>query len=376
MKKRGNNEGSISKCGNKFVVQLSIGYDEDGNHKRKSRVVDTMTEARAALRELQDRHASGLNIDDSITLGEWAAKCLEVYIKPRVRANTFAGYMSITRTHLFKNPCGRIRLGKFKQIQLQELINSIEGSAKLKKSVCQLYKQFFNIAVDNGVLPVSPIRKIALPQIKKREFIEYTPEQIENILINLKAFPMFHIGFILMLATGIRRSELLGLTWSDYNSKKKTISINKAIISAPGGPQIADCKSDKSNRILHLPQVMLGDLDDYRREASVLSKFIINNKGKIYEPTDFSAALRRRAKQHLCVHDLRHAFASRLLRKGVNIKIIQELLGHSDIRLTLDTYSHVLEEEKIAAMDIAGLIFDEMSSMKKPTLEAYEGDAQ
>ncbi|MEI6286821.1 MAG: tyrosine-type recombinase/integrase [Bacillota bacterium] len=357
MRKRTNGDGSITKKRDKYMVQLTVGYDQDGRQIRKTRTADSLTDARLMLRELQDRYANSIDIDDTITLGEWAAKCLEVYIKPRVRANTYAGYLSIARNYMFKHACGRIKLGKFKQIQLQELVNNVTGSPKLKKSITQLYKQIFNIAVENGVLAVTPIRKIALPQIKRREFVEYSQEQLDDILNNLKPHPLFYIGFVIMLASGIRRSELLGLTWNDYNRAKGTISINKAVIRAPGGPQIADCKSEKSNRILHLPQIILDELDEYRREAVVLSKFIIHNNGKIYEPADFSVALRRRANCHLRLHDLRHAFATRLLRNGVNIKIIQELLGHSDIRLTLDTYSHVLDEEKKAAMDIAGLVF-------------------
>lgn len=356
MKKRTNGDGSITKKRDKYMVQLTIGYDQDGKQLRKTRTAATLTEARAILRELVDKYENSADIDENITLGEWAAKCLEVYIKPRVRPNTYAGYLSFARNHLFNTSCGRTRLGKFKQIQLQELLNSTTGSAKLKKSICQLYKQLFNIAVENGVIGISPIRKIALPQLKRREFTEYSQEQLDEILDNLKPHRMFHIAFMIMLATGIRRSELLGLTWKDLNLVKGTISINKSIINAPGGPQIADAKSEKSNRILYLPDMLLELLDDYRCETAVLSRFIIHNDGKIYNPSDFSVALRRRAKCKLRLHDLRHAFATRLLRNGVNIKIIQELLGHSDIRLTLDTYSHILDEEKKAAMDIAARI--------------------
>ena len=104
MRKRGNNEGSVTKRGDKYLVQITIGYDETGKQVKKSRVAATAAEAREIMRELQDTYSCSLNIDDMILLKDWATKCLETYIKPRVRPNTYSGYFYNAKKYIIENP--------------------------------------------------------------------------------------------------------------------------------------------------------------------------------------------------------------------------------------------------------------------------------
>ena len=358
MRKRGNNEGSISRHGDKFIVQMCIGYDEHGKLKRKSRSAASMVEARAILRELQDLYAAGANIDDNITLGEWATRCLEAYIKPRVRPNTYDGYEYICRCYLLRQPTARVKLFKFRELQLQELINQMEGGPRLKKYVYQFYKLIFNHAVENGVLPANPIKKISLPRQNKREYTEMPTDELNEILAKLQPHPMFYLGYLIMLCTGMRRSELLGLTWADFNQLRRTLSINKAVIMSRNKALLADTKSAQSNRLINIPQILCDLLEEQRLAQKVFTRHIIHNKGEIYNPRAFTRAISRRAGvDYLKSHDLRHSYATKLVREGVNIRIVQELLGHADIRLTLQTYSHVLDAEKQNAANVIANIY-------------------
>ena len=359
MGKRSNGEGSIYKSNGKFVVALTIGYNAEGKPVRKKFSADTKNAAVEILNHQRERYAqNSCELDDNITIRQWAEKCLEIYMRPRVRVNTYAWYKTLTKKYIKENPAGFIKLSKFRTINMQELVNSIAGGAKLKRSVYQLYNLYFNNAAEEGIITANPIKKIALPPLPRRVVKEYTPQQIADMLKQLESEPMFRMAIIMLAATGIRRSELLALTWRSIDMDKCRVHIDKAVILGENGAEISDTKSEKSRRTIYLSPFVMSEIKRYRAcDNFILGAYIFNNKGKIYRPDDFSVALARRVGEPIRLHDLRHSFASRLVRGGVNIKVLQELLGHSDIRLTLDTYSHVLDEEKQAAAKVAADIF-------------------
>ncbi|MFA6074620.1 MAG: tyrosine-type recombinase/integrase [Negativicutes bacterium] len=357
MRKRGNNEGSVTKRGDKYLVQITIGYDETGKQVKKSRVAATAAEAREVMRELQDTYSCSLNIDDMILLKDWAAKCLETYIKPRVRPNTYTGYFYNAKKYIVEHPLGRVRLGKFRAIQLQELLNDIPGSPHLKKQVRHIYHQIFRYAADNGIIQNNPIKNIIIPQIKGRD-IESIDLPLGQITKALQAYPMYYTAFMILSYTGMRRSELLGLTWADFNRAKRTLRVNKAvIIGEHSQPVICDTKTNKSNRSICIPEELCKIIENYRDNSTVLNKQIIHNDGRLYNPGSFNKAISRRAGVHIRVHDLRHLYASFLVQNDVNMKIVQEQMGHNDYRVTMNTYAHLKQEAKIHAADVISKLF-------------------
>ena len=354
MKRRPQNDGTIYKYRDGYRVQITIGYDENGKQVRKSRAAATMAAARELLRELQDTYSCSADIDEGILLSEWAKKCLETYIKPRVRPNTYSGYYYNAKKYIHENPLGRVRLGKFRAIQLQELLNGIAGSPHLKKQVRHIYHQVFRYAADNGIIKSNPIKNIVIPQIKGRD-IESIEMPLTEIIENLQPYPMYHAAFMMIMYTGMRRSELLALNWADFNRVKRTLRVNKScIIGEKNVPMLCDAKSEKSNRTICIPEVLCKIIDGYRDSAPFIAKQIINNNGKLFNPESFSRAISRRAGMDLRLHDLRHLYASFLVKHDVNMKIVQEQMGHNDYRVTMNTYAHLKHEEKVHAADIIG----------------------
>ena len=346
MKKRSRNEGSIYKEGERYIVSLSIGYDQDGKRIRKKFSAETKAEAVDILNKQRNRYNDNIELDDTITLGEWAQKCLEIYVAPRVRPLTLKTYESCARNYIYSLPVASTRLGKFRPIQLQAIINACLGAPRTKRLIFEVYRMIFNYAVKEGIIMRSPIQDIALPQRKKRETVIYDKQMIAAMLVKLEPYPMFRLAFLLILLTGIRRSEALGLSWKDVFLNENKIRISHAATIGKTGVILSDPKSEAAHREIIIPEYLTKELRAYRESSKKLEKFVIHNNGKLYHPTDFSAALNRRAEEKVRLHDLRHTFATHIVHCGANIKTLQTVLGHSDIRLTLDTYSHVMDTQK------------------------------
>jgi len=166
-----------------------------------------------------------------------------------------------------------------------------------------------------------------------------------------------HALWVLLATTGLRIGEALGLLWSDVDFASGRLVVNRALQRQPGvGYVFVEPKTAKSRRTVYLAQGTLASLAEHRRrqrEDQLAAGSEWNNSGLVFatpvgRPVDgtwaikwFHRALDQGGLPRVRIHDLRHTAATHLLRRGVHPKVVQELLGHSTISLTLDTYSHV-----------------------------------
>jgi integrase len=161
---------------------------------------------------------------------------------------------------------------------------------------------------------------------------------------------------VLIGSTGLRKGEALGLGWQDVDLEAGKLTVRRALQRQPGiGVVFVPPKSAKSRRTVYLSEVAcqaLGDQRRYQADCRVRANdwlesglVFTNLKGCPLESGEvnraLTLALRQASLPHIRVHDLRHTTASILLEAGTHPKIVQDLLGHSTIRLTLDTYSHL-----------------------------------
>lgn len=160
----------------------------------------------------------------------------------------------------------------------------------------------------------------------------------------------------LCILLGLRRGESLGLKWSDFDFNNKTVHIQRTASPSKGGYHFSPCKTEKSNRFLSLPDIAVSVLENWKMYQSKFYLTIDN-----FNPDDYvfynytckilsCSAIRRYYKKALqdCnlpdirIHDLRHSYATLLLKKNIAPKVASNMLGHSDTRTTLDIYTHVL----------------------------------
>lgn len=246
--------------------------------------------------------------------------------------------------------------------EVENLIFSLKATGlshlTINKTI-QLLRAIYNYAIDSEILSKNPVlKKYRLPE-EKKDFEVLDEEQIQQFLDcaqkrNLKTYAMMAT----FLKTGIRRGELLALEWSDIDFKNQIIKVNKQIYRNKKVPT----KNNK-HRTLDMPTNLIEILQEYKKEQQVLSKIVFCNleggyiNPAVLERHYFRATLKafnNESPQEVKIrlHDLRHTYATYLLSKGVPIKYVQEKLGHSSAKMTLDVYAKYLPSVKFEAMNI------------------------
>jgi integrase len=195
-----------------------------------------------------------------------------------------------------------------------------------------------------------------VPRPAHREMRTLSDAELRQ-LFQVTAKSRMHALWVLLATTGLRLGEALGLTWQDIDSSQGRLVVNKALQRVPGrGPTLVEPKTRRSRRIVYLAPSTVTVLMRHRRgqveeQLSAGSRWQANDfiftsqSGSPIDPhilgDQFRRALSEAGLPRIRIHDLRHTAATHLLGRGVHPKIVQELLGHSTITLTLDTYSHV-----------------------------------
>lgn len=234
------------------------------------------------------------------------------------------------------------------------------GNVYINKLV-QLLRVIFNYAIDSEILSKSPVlKKFRLPE-EKKDIAVLDEEQIQVFLEvarkrNIKTYAIMAT----FLYTGIRRGELLALEWSDIDFKNNRIKINKQIYQ---NKKVAT-KNNK-HRTVDIPDNLIEILKEYKKSLSIMSKVVFcDQEGGYINPAVlerhyFSATLKLLNNENpynenikIRLHDLRHTYATYLLSKGVPIKYVQEQLGHSSAKMTLDVYASYMPSVKFEALNI------------------------
>ncbi len=287
-------------------------------------------------------------------------------------------YDKVYKKHIQNSKIMKIKINKLKKEDMQSFYNIIKNK-NIGESIIKIIKieiqGSIRFAYENELIIKDFSKLVTAPKIRKRTFeskkIKFFTEEEEKIFIKEIEGERLELLYILALSTGARQSELLALTWNDINFNKNYIRINKiakyqqiitkekrskyqAIIQTP--------KTEKSIRIVPFPESIKSKIYSYKKEQEeILGNINKNNlifcniEGKYINGNNvymnFKRILKRINKEknilpNITFHDLRHTYATRLFEKGVNPKIVQEILGHSNISITLNTYTHVSEEIK------------------------------
>ncbi len=183
-----------------------------------------------------------------------------------------------------------------------------------------------------------------------------------------------YAAYLLELATGLRRGELLGLKWPDLDLKSGTVTVNRGLVRAKGqGLIFQEPKTHYSRRTISIPLQVARELERHKAKQNIdkleLGKAYYNDnlvfctkEGKPLDPSEFTRHFQRLLKAaglpRLRFHDLRHTFATVSLQEGVSAKVIQEVLGHHSAAFTMQVYSHVTEKMKREATDKIGAVLN------------------
>lgn len=197
-----------------------------------------------------------------------------------------------------------------------------------------------------------------------------TKEQLSVVLDETKKSPKLrwlHTLVYLAVSTGLRRSELLGLRWSDIDLDKRTLRVSRIVNRNKDGKVVeAEPKTRSSRRQITLSEDTIAALRDHREQSD--SDIVFPTRAGTYNvplglTVAWSSLLETRGLPHVKFHSLRHLHATMLLEQNVNPKVVSERLGHSNIAITLGTYSHVTTTLEHGAADAIG---QAMQGLRKP----------
>ena len=388
-KKRGAGEGSILKRKDGlWQGSVTIGRNKNGTQKRKYFYAKTRAEVAAkvttALKDLQD----GKYIDSSVspTIKTWMNHWLWTYKKNNLKETTFEQYETLLRIHLYP-ALGDVKIVNLKSEQLQTLYNDMKSkglSAKTIHTLNTVLHAGIKHAIWEDLLHKNVTEHVVLPKDEYREMRVLSQEEQDRLFEVLEKDRM-GIAVLFSLFTGVRRGELLSLRWSDIDMDKHLVYIRRTVnrVKSYDGNKktkliITDTKTPKSRRVIPIIDYLYNLLEKHRerqnREKELADELYEDQDlvfateiGGLIDPANFNRTFSRMAKRAgikpVNPHCLRHTFATRSLEVGMDLKTVQELMGHSSIKVTGDTYMHVMVDRKI----------EEMSKLNN-MLQKYETD--
>lgn len=369
MGKRGNGEGTITRRKNGGWMGQYTVHTAEG---KKRRTVYGKTRAEVAkklARALSDRE-DGLVFDaGNLTLGDYLDRWLLECLKGTVRESTFERYEYAVRPHI-KPALGRIKLKSLTPAHVRGFYREkLEGSggsrglapATVHKMHVVLHKAL-DQAVADGLIPRNVTDALKIPRIDREEINPLTAEEANRLIeAACDADERLQALYVLAVHTGLRQGELLALKWDDLDLQGGTLRVRRTLTQAGGKYSMSEPKTKKSRRTVRLTPgavaALQGHLERQMGEMDRLGSLykpgglvFANETGGIINPSNLRNRSFKRVLQRAGLpddtrfHDLRHTCATLLLSSNVNPKVVSEMLGHANIAITLDTYSHVLPD--------------------------------
>jgi len=373
MTKRANGEGSVYRRGDgRWSGALSY-VDRSGVRKRHVEYGLTQKDVRGKLRAARERLDGGAPVRDAkVTLAvyveQWIATTLAASDR---KGSTKQLYAGLARTHLCPAPLGALPLDRLRASDVEALVHRKRRDGKAGSTVRQIYtvlRAVLDTAVRDDLLARNPAAVVKRPAVERREAHYLTAEQVRTLVAGI-AEDRLRALYLLLLGTGLRRGEALAAGWEDLDREGGQIRVRGTLSRVGGELVITEPKTDKSRRVVPIPQPVLVELRAHRvrqlqerlhagsewRERGLV---FCSHTGTPLDPRNALRSLQTIAVRvglpGVGLHTLRHSAASALISAGVHMKVVQEVLGHSSYAITADVYAHVgVTQQRDAAARLA-----------------------
>ena len=361
----------------RYLFQTYLGIDPITGKERRTtrRGFKTMKEAKQAERNLLlDVEENGLpsNQSDGFqdpTFEELASLWLENYkttVKPSTYENVRSKVEKMTEEH-FKG----MKLKKITVAYCQRVVIELSKNYILYNHYLSVINRIFKYAVLMDVINSNPFDKVIKPKSRQtqRKGNFLTKEELKEFLKLAQTaalsyfFPLVH----LMSYTGLRQGEALALKWSDIDFENKKITVDKTAVRIKEKQTLQTPKTKNSKRVISIDPTTLSILKSWKKDQIKIyfkngkhfegdENFIFTNqRGEWVHIHNFIRYFKRFIADHklkqITPHGLRHTHASLLFSAGVEPKNISDRLGHSTVQITLDLYTHIMEEQRTDTVD-------------------------
>lgn len=326
-------------------------YDIFGKrHKKSGFRIKAEAEKQEAVAKTDYNKGLGTSNDLNIKFKDLMEQFLtlhaEVYLKP----STKRGYNDHYNLHL-KDFFGSIKLVDITPVVLNKFMQDKQEEGLSHKTINHLLTTIgtaFNWAINNNYMMYNPITRVKKLKVDKVEMSFLSEKEIKIVLKTAqKEYPDFYPLLLTAVYTGMRRGELLGLTWECIDFKESIIKVKKSLYKGV----LSEPKTKNSIRAIQVPKKLVNVLKKYKKIAKEndLNLVFTQDNGKSIDADNmikrrFQKVLEKAEVKQIRFHDLRHTYASLLISRDLNVKYIQRQMGHSSFEVTMNTYAHLLPE--------------------------------
>ena len=372
-KRRPSGDGMVRKRSDgRWEGRIVVGHKRDGKPIFRSAFGKTQKDVMQKLHQLIDMFR-GVKLDENcgMTLGEWLNKWLAIKSET-LRPGTMEKYYHYSNSYI-KPHLGDRKISSLTTTDVQRFYNKIksegrvhvhpehgkEMSATMVRSVHMMLHEALEDAARERLTVKNPTNGTTIPRLDKKPMQVLGDSQLERFMQAIDG-DEWHDFFYTEITTGLRRGEICGLKWKDFDADLGTIKICRSVGVGKGGEcVVGETKTERGTRTILLPPSTAKLLR--KRKENAISEWIFPQPIRCELPTNPNAAytklkqlLKKSDLPNIRFHDLRHTFATHAQAAGVDEKTLAGILGHTNASFTLDTYTHVTPDMRDRASEIVG----------------------
>ncbi|WP_121605431.1 tyrosine-type recombinase/integrase [Virgibacillus sp. Bac332] len=369
----------------KFKIYVELGYDERGKRKRRTKTI-TATSERDLNKKIRDFEITCFNEKDEpidkITFSSFVKKWIKNHVDANLALTSKESYIYLLEDCGVLDHFGKMKLKDIKKYHIVEYLAEEQADNKpLIPNKYLLLKSIFARAHEWDVINQNPTSGIKEPKRERKKVDFYNEDELNHLFKVLdNCYPKHRIMIKLAAIGGLRRGEILGIREESIDYENNSIYIDKQLRYDKSKKQfyLAPVKNKKP-RTVYFPEEFMEELNKYHiqfkarrmqmgnlwrgiydENKKMINLFLVKEDGY---PThlntmrnEWHKIKKRYGLKDITFHQLRHSCASLMVKKGINFKVIQERLGHANIGITLDLYSHLEEDQHKESVNV----FDEI----------------
>jgi integrase len=395
-KRRPSGDGMVRKREDgRWEGRIVVGHKEDGDSIFQYVLASTQKALLAKLHQnIETFRDVELCEDSRMTLAQWLDRWLDEYAAPRLRESTISGYHMYAEQYI-KPHLGNKKMNSITSADIQRMYTKLKKEGRVREhpehgrtlsagTVRRIHTMLHRAladAVRAHIIPRNSAEGLTLPKADSPAMRVLTDQEMDKFMGAIKDDPVWHDFFYIELTTGLRRGEICGLQWQDFDAQAGTLQISRTLHRKTGGGfETGETKTGRGKRKILLPDSAANLLR--KRQKAIPGKWIFPNPFKPEQPVSPDAAYRRLKAllneagitESIPFHGLRHTFATHALASGVDAKTLSGILGHTDAAFTLNTYTHVTGDMQRQASAIVGNFMEDIFGKElKPWQSAENG---
>lgn len=361
MSRRGNGEGSIYRRADGRWAGAAYVLMPNGGRRRRQVYGRTREEVAQKITALLAQAAAGVPAPETTwTVASYVEHWREHIAPGSLRPATLANYTYVLDRHVMPH-LGKVKLPRLTPAHVRRMLAALAEtglSPRTQQLAHAVLRSVLGHAVRDELVSRNVVALVRPPRVERLEVQPWSPQEAAQFLASIRGHRMYAL-FAVGLALGLRRGELLALTWADVDMPAARLTVRRSVQRMRDGSGLVfgPPKSQRSRRIIPLPTVCLDALRSHKAAQSAErlaagswwhdeDLVFPSTIGTVFEPRNlnrlFAALVDEAGVRRIRVHDMRHTCASLLLAQGIPPRVVMEILGHSQISITMETYAHVM----------------------------------